>query len=1167
MGLPSPALALRQTGLEESPEKRQELAETLRHPAAGPSTEPAPSGVEGLRTGLEEFDKKNTVALRLPHPLPVKEVVLKNNREAMGLLRGLMKKLPAGKVSRLLTGTPERRLHPESFVFIRSRRGRIEFLKRGKEERRWRLLTLTGKDFLIGNDDLQLSWITVESDQVSTWEKFRRANLYAVSAQELLSSSLDHLAVAEEEVKETLAPFNPRGRVVQIDPKQALPFLEKIVPRGQKRLIRTPTLKRIPGDVEIMWDGRKVFLRNQRGRMEWKRYKMEEWEPLPLEGNLLVVTPKQFIYLVEIPPEVGDQRSPEQEAVLALQKRAPPVDAEGNPSGDRQGPASIKSTLVGKRPDLRPGGQLGMDGETWVIRSLIPDNERGGIKINAQSQGLLRGFHLQALVDRAEYFSPAPGGPMPRAFSGQVYRVDPKEGSRFEFVPGKREKVSSEAHVPAQPGDAWLVRIWKTDREPVDGRMYFFYVKDGNTLLATDYRFQLEDFREVKTPDLLDFLPHTIRLAIPAVRINQGWTWRDRQIQIPTTSSRPILVVWEKSRGELIFEYPSGSEYLVVSRLIPAAGLEEEEKGERLLLLVGDNQERIRQLEELVKTLRSDVKTMTSGANSPEVADALRKNPTAIFVVDFGDPENPLQLQSPAKEITFGRQLIAYPREPYDSSKIKQLLQAMIPIATGLEERDREEYLTHPLVSGGHAVRWRLLTGDVHTGTPRTYDALVKDVLPLDGFPELANGLSPLLSRFEEEAQRTEEPWVWWDAAGAIGVAVKEGRVLFPHLRGVVIDRIRWPADKLREVMPGWVFEAADQRKIQDLFSLEGIERFEFIQKDIAEVVVGDSSYPPPRIITVFQALGYSRDPLGTLVNLYNQLPTGGYLLANSYIPTEYPNAEELKSFYQGLFQELDAHGIRGGMKITDHRFQESPAQGVKRGPEEFQLGMVLVKGPGPLKLLLRPQKPESFFVQSGRDGLGVRYQVVQYEGDPSKAFEYPAAGLEEGGKVSPLVAPAVPSLKEIVATMSVVKTRSPKLAPQPLRFLADAKEKGDPRVLRLMELAVLLNLKKGYEIGVAGVATEEERDEAMAQLPEDAREPFEKRVFTYTPGDEVDYQFARSMAEGMIRRSGDFHPELVITTVEDPHFIGWFFEALELLMGRFTPELQRQIREYLTSA
>ncbi|GEM_PF-6562424 len=152
--------------------------------------------------------------------------------------------------------------------------------------------------------------------------------------------------------------------------------------------------------------------------------------------------------------------------------------------------------------------------------------------------------------------------------------------------------------------------------------------------------------------------------------------------------------------------------------------------------------------------------------------------------------------------------------------------------------------------------------------------------------------------------------------------------------------------------------------------------------------------------------------------------------------------------------------------------------------------------------------------------------------------------------------------LEEVLSSVRL----SPRSAQQPrelLQFLADT-GRGDARVLHLLQLAVLLNIQQGLPIQAAGVATEEERARALAQLPEGARDLFRQLVVPYHAGDEADYQFARAVAEGMIR---DFHPELVISTVEDPLVIGWFFEALQRLgITDLSSDLQQRIAALIQS-
>lgn len=157
---------------------------------------------------------------------------------------------------------------------------------------------------------------------------------------------------------------------------------------------------------------------------------------------------------------------------------------------------------------------------------------------------------------------------------------------------------------------------------------------------------------------------------------------------------------------------------------------------------------------------------------------------------------------------------------------------------------------------------------------------------------------------------------------------------------------------------------------------------------------------------------------------------------------------------------------------------------------------------------------------------------------------------------------PPSSGLEEMVSRVRV-RAQTAREAVIPLRFLADTKLGQDPRVLHLLQWAVLLNLREGVPIRVAAVATEEELDRAKAQMPLFAHDLLEDLVVPYDPKEEASYRFARAVAEMMIP---DFHPDFVMTTV-DSSKVGWFFdELIRLGIQDFSQELRDRIETFLYS-
>lgn len=308
-------------------------------------------------------------------------------------------------------------------------------------------------------------------------------------------------------------------------------------------------------------------------------------------------------------------------------------------------------------------------------------------------------------------------------------------------------------------------------------------------------------------------------------------------------------------------------------------------------------------------------------------------------------------------------------------------------LTAGLEEKETldqlQERLQRPEVTSASGVRARVLTGK-----GRTYDAIVLDQFPTDMVPELKNGLSALLDRLNGEG-----PFTWVDGMGGVGVALWEGWKLYANLRPVLIDAVRWTKGQFAPEILQELEQQAASRGV-DLWADKDLT---FIQGDVLQVDLSSLGDPPIKVFTILNALGYNKDPLGILVNVYNQLPEGALLLTNLYIPTGHEKAEPLRRFYEQLFEGLKSrHGI-ADLKVVDLRQmsgEDLNAQ-LEKGPfSEFALGIVLKKGPGRLKLNASPHS-EPFKIVTHRE---VEYQVAWYGDDPSKVLTYEplAAGLEE---------------------------------------------------------------------------------------------------------------------------------------------------------------------------
>ncbi len=134
----------------------------------------------------------------------------------------------------------------------------------------------------------------------------------------------------------------------------------------------------------------------------------------------------------------------------------------------------------------------------------------------------------------------------------------------------------------------------------------------------------------------------------------------------------------------------------------------------------------------------------------------------------------------------------------------------------------------------------------------------------------------------------------------------------------------------------------------------------------------------------------------------------------------------------------------------------------------------------------------------------------------------------------------------------------------QPLRFIVDTSQ-GEPKVLRLLQLAVLLEKEKGLRVQAAGVATAQELAAALDELPDEtSRLLLESRISRYVPGDPESYQRATEKARKLVP---GLHPEAIITEI-NRLTVGWFLETIEILgIWKLSSQFKKQIDFTLTAA
>ena len=348
-------------------------------------------------------------------------------------------------------------------------------------------------------------------------------------------------------------------------------------------------------------------------------------------------------------------------------------------------------------------------------------------------------------------------------------------------------------------------------------------------------------------------------------------------------------------------------------------------------------------------------------------------------------------------------------REPVYADKQKEsaetapsptLAPAMTP-AAGVEEvhvpdadgslRRLQEWLTRPEVTGGKGIRARVLTG---LGR-QSYDALVVDQIPSGLVPELAGGLSPLLSHLNSKGSFT-----WGDVAGGLGAALMQAVLLFPNLSPVLVDAVRWNRDQFDPAILSELEHQAKQAGV-DLWSRSP----NFLQAAAQSVDLRTAAKSPLRLITMMNALAYNEDPLRILANLYNQLEPDGILVTNLYIPVNYARAGDLVKFYERLQEQLNLQGVAADFRIRDWSATGAGERNSlgESGPFfEYSIGMVLGKQGNQRLEVIRQPESEPVLVEN-KTVRDVTYQVAWYGEDPAQAIRViPAAGLEEGKALTP---------------------------------------------------------------------------------------------------------------------------------------------------------------------
>lgn len=332
----------------------------------------------------------------------------------------------------------------------------------------------------------------------------------------------------------------------------------------------------------------------------------------------------------------------------------------------------------------------------------------------------------------------------------------------------------------------------------------------------------------------------------------------------------------------------------------------------------------------------------------------------------------------------------------------------VVPLSSaGLEEdtslSELQEFLTREDVTGGTAGQGKAIRGRTPTGIPgQSYDAIVFDQFNLQGL------LSDLLRDLNGKGSFTLA-----DIATGPGVAPREAAAKFSNLQPLLVDANLWTEEQYDPATLDALAQRAQEVGVKNFFSDEvPIHIGDAATVDLNPLIAPSA---PLKVITMINALGYNRDPLAIVVNLFNQLEPGGVLLTNLYIPMRkgvrdesgkitreeaYPEGDRLAEFYGRMELHLKALGVEADFRIRDFsKMQpgERNSQGEEGPFKEYAVGILLTKKEGQrLKLLQSPRDVEdvtivNFHVRE------VTYQVAAYGEDPVQVIGLqPATGLEE---------------------------------------------------------------------------------------------------------------------------------------------------------------------------
>ncbi|MCM8761046.1 MAG: methyltransferase domain-containing protein, partial [Candidatus Omnitrophica bacterium] len=218
---------------------------------------------------------------------------------------------------------------------------------------------------------------------------------------------------------------------------------------------------------------------------------------------------------------------------------------------------------------------------------------------------------------------------------------------------------------------------------------------------------------------------------------------------------------------------------------------------------------------------------------------------------------------------------------------------AIAALGTALLSREDEE--------GGEKAqdRWYRVLPDFSGSQPIRAGSNNKTVINISrGLSDYQSFLAQM-SMVEVFSQVMSGGLVYIDAGCGIGRAAVEASWINPHLKSYGIDINRW--DRKDSSLDEEEWRSFSEKRN----TLEKEGRYKFINGDVCDPAVF-RPLEKADLITSFFTLQYADDPIRAIANFYNQLKTGGALIATIMVP----KTGDLLSHYHNIIEKLNRSGM-----------------------------------------------------------------------------------------------------------------------------------------------------------------------------------------------------------------------------------------------------------------